>query len=83
MCYPDDRQPPSDNQEPNQYDEQGRPFYGLKIRTDAKDDGPVSFDALRDLLDALTPAIDERATLLVRRYSQELAVALDEMGVGP
>ena len=48
--------------------------------TEDEGDGPVSFQGLRDLLDALMPSIEARATAMVRLYSNELAHALDEMG---
>ena len=48
-------------------------------RASDEDDGPVSFQGLRDLLDALTPAIEAMAAPMVCLYSHELAAALDDM----
>ena len=51
--------------------------------TNDKDEGPVSLQGLRDLLDAITPAIEAKATPLVRLFAGELAHALDEFGLSP
>ena len=68
---------------PTDFDDNGCPTCWIGDYIDYTEfGGPVSLQALRDLLDAVTPAIEGRATPMVRLYAGELANALDEMGVG-
>ena len=79
LFHPHDSEQPFDGQEPDRYDDEGRPVGDF---TEAQENCPVSLRGLRDLIDAVTPEIEANATPMVRLYAGELAHALDELGVG-
>ena len=79
LFHSHDTEHPFEGQEPVWYDEQGRPVGDV---IEALENGPISLRGLRDLIDAVTPAIEAKATPMVRLYAGELAAALDQMGLG-
>ena len=79
----EDNQPVTGCQEePTYYLEDGTPVHWLGEFLGNEDDDSTSLVALRDLLDATAPHLEDQATPMARLYASALAAELDALGVG-